>query len=299
MTNIKIIPCRFTKDFQELDGSPTENIASDLSPAFFTGTNATRVFRCASRDRMRLAREFLGYRSGVVYRLPHSYSDIDNIVVATSIAMKPAGKIEAQDDARFANYPCTDITVTYSIPPETMRAFGSLVTVTETMREASEFITCANQGLFWYVDGITNEQTNEFDAPGIVNHLTEWTYEIRGSKYIPAGVWGHPGSVNQVSAYSRTFGRTFPPETVLCCSPEVTQEKSFSDLSYTIRLRFLIKNNGTYDAPRGWNHFPRRSDTTDVDVVYERMVRAIDAPNSSAGWKIFYPLADFSDIYVP
>ncbi len=299
---IRTIPCRFTVDFEELDGSPTEQITSDLTPAFFTGTSATRVFRCASGDRMRLAREFLGYRSGVIYRLPHSYSDIANIVVATSIAMKPFGKMSGQRDNKFANYPKTDLTVTYTIPPEIVEAFGSLVTVTETMREASEFVTCSTKGLYWYVDGVNNEPTDEFDAPGVVNHLLEWTYEIRRSQYIPNGVWGHPGKVNEFAIYSRTFGKTFQPDTVLCCSPEVTQEKSFSDTSYNIRLRFLVKDNGltaSGDYALGWNHFPRRSDTTDTDVVYERIVRAKDAPDTSAGWKIFYPREDFRDILVP
>lgn len=294
----RLVPCRITVDCEELEGSPTEVIASDLSPDFWTGTGATRVFRCASGDRMLLIREFLGGWYGSIFRLPHSYTDISGLVVATSAATKPVGKMSGLVDNRFANYPKTDVTITYKIPPETFEAYGGLVTVTETMREASEFVTCSTKGLFWYVDGVTNEQTDEFDAPGTINNLTEWTYEIRRARIVPPGVWGHPGKVNLYQAYSRTYDRYFPPETLLCCSPEVTIERTFSGTTYNILLRFLVKNNGTFAIPKGWNHFPRRSIITDTDVTYERMVRAVDAPDSAAGWKVFYPLEDFVDIFI-
>ena len=142
---IRILPCRFTVDFQELDGSPIERITTE----FWQGTGATRVFRCASGDRMQLIKELLGYRRGSIIRRPHQYLDISGFVMATSVSTKPIGKIVAQADNRFADYPETEIEVTYTIPPELFEAFGGLVTVTETLRDASEFITLTNQEMFW------------------------------------------------------------------------------------------------------------------------------------------------------
>lgn len=294
---MRIVANRITVDFEELKGSPTEKVSYD----FWTGTGATRVVRCNSNVRLRLIQEFLGYWQGSIYHRPHPYLDLDpsGILVATDAATVPVGKITGQSDRRFADYPKVDVTITYSIPPEVFEAFGGLVSITESMRDASEFLTCDTKGLFWYVDGVTNEPISNFDAPGKINNLTEWTYEIRGAVRVPNGVWGYPGSVNQATSYSNTYDRYFPAETLLCCAPEVTKERNFNRTYYNIRLRFLAKNNGTLASPRGWNHFPRRHDTTIVDTSYERIVRAIDAPNTITGWKVFYPLADFSTIFVP
>jgi len=292
---MRILPCIFTVDFQELDGSPTETVASELSPEFWTGTGATRVFRCASRDRLQLIREFLGGYVPGGMRRPHSYTDISGLVVASSASTKPVGKISGQSDIRFANYPKTDVTITYKIPLETFEGFGGMVTLMETRREASEFVTSTSKNLFWFVDGVVNEQVDEFDAPGIINNLTEWTYEIRGARSLPSGLWGYPGKVNKYQVRSRTFGMRFPPETVLCCSPEISQERTFGGVIWNVRLRVLIKNNGTFAEPKGWNCFPRRSKDTEVDVKYERMMRAVDTAQD----KIFYPLEDFKDIFVP
>lgn len=295
---IRTVPNRITINYEELNGSPTEGGSYD----FWSGLGVAREVLCLSTDRLQLIKEFLGYWVGPTYHRPHPYLDLDptGILVATHFTTKPFGKIEAQEyDTRLANYPKTIINFTYSIPPEAFEAFGGLVTVTESMRGASEFLTCSTKGLYWYVDGVANEPIDEFDAPGKVNDLTEWIYEIRGTQTIPAGVWGFPGSVNEAVCYSRTYDRRFPAETLLCMPPEVTQERTFTRTSYTIRLRFLAKNNGTYAAPLGWNHFPRRSITADVDVSYERMVRAVNAADTLAGWKLFYPLADFSTIFVP
>ena len=288
---MRVVANRLTVDFMELDGSPTETISADL----WSGTGATRIFRCASEDRMQLIKEFLGYWTGAIYHLPHSYLDIAGIVVATNAATKPVGKITAQADNRFANYPKTDVTITYLIPPETFQAYGGLVTVTETMREASEFVTCASKGLYWYVDGVDNEPIDEFDAPGVVNDLVEWTYEIRRARVVPAGIWGYPGHVNSYQCYSRTFNLFFPAETLLCCTPEVSVERTFNGTTYNITLRFLSKNNGTLLGPRGWNHFPRRSELDATDVSWERMV----TNKTGNVEKIFYPHADFRNIFVP
>ena len=291
------IPNRITVDCQELEGSPTE----EASAEFWQGTRATRIFQCASVDRIKLINEFLGYWSVPnTYHEPHSYIDLSFLCVATSAATKPFGKMgQARIDPRFADYPKTIVIFSYSIPPETFEAFGGLVTVTESMQDASEFLTCSKKGLYWYVDGVTNELISDFDAPGKINNLMEWTYEIRRAQVVPAGVWGYPGSVNNATCHSDTYGRYFPVETLLCGSPEITVERTYNKTFYNIRLRFLVKNNGTLSAPKGWNHFPRRSITDDVDVSYERMVRAVDAPNTASGWKLFYPLADFSTIFVP
>lgn len=292
---IRIVPHRFTVDFEELKGSPTESLSRD----FWKGTGAVRVFRCASADRIKLANELLGYMAGFVYHLPHPYTDISRLLVATNIATNPVGKISGQDDAKFANYPKTDLTVTYTIPQETFEAFGGLVTVTETIQEASEFVTLPTKGLFWYVDGVANEPIREFDAPGKVNKLLEWTYEIRNAQFVPGIIWYNYGKVNAYSIYSRSLDTTFPAETLLCGSPTVVRETTYYSTGYNITLRFLIKNNGTFANPFGWNHYPRISDETSVDIEYERMVKAVDAPNTIAGWKVFYQLSDFRTMFVP
>ena len=292
---LRIVPQRFTVDFEEIDGSPTESMSRD----FWQGTGAVRTFRCASRDRIKLANEFLGYRVGNIQHLAHSYTDLSFLVVATSITTKPVGKISAQADNRFANYPKTDLVVTYSIPPETFEAYGGLVTITESIQEVSEFVTVPAKNLYWYVDGVTNELIDEFDAPSKINKLLEWTYEIRHAESVPNNLWLFHGKVNSERVYSHSLGTWWPAETLLCGSPSVVRERTFSSTFYNITLRFLIKMNPGASGVVGWNHYPRISDDTDTDVVYERMVRAIDAPNTTAGYKYFYPLADFSGLYIP
>jgi len=292
---IRILPCLFTVDFEEMEGSPEERVSTEWQEL-----GAIRVFRCAAGDRFQLAREFMGYTTvfGNVVKIhkAHSYSCIGADVQAVSAEIKPIGKMIAAPDIRFANYPKGEVRITYKLPPELFRAYGGLVSVTETLQAASEFVTVPIKGLFWYVDGINNEPITVGDAPGKINNLEEWTYEVRRARAVPAGVWNAPGYVNMKPVYSRSLDRYFPSETLLCRNPTVQREITFSDITFNITLRFLIKNNGTPSDPKGWNYFPRIS-KPGASVSYEYMFDG----KASITEKIFYTPLDFNKagIFVP
>ncbi len=292
---IRIVPQRFTVDFQEMEGSPTESMSGE----FWQGTGAVRTIRCDSRDRVKLANEFLGYRTYYVIHQPHAYRDLTSLLVATSIETKPIG-VMTNSPGPDANYAKTELVITYTIAPETFEAFGGLVTINESIREVSEFVTVPTKGLYWYVDGIHNEAIDEFDAPGKINKLLEWTYQIRHAYEVPTDAFLCYGKVNLYSVYSRSLGYWFQPQTLLCGAPDITKERTFNGNWYDITLKFSVKQNiGPGDTIVGWNHYPRSSDGDETDIVYERMVKAEDSPDNATGYKTFYPIVDFKNLYIP
>lgn len=291
--SVQILPSRFTVDFEELDGSPTENISVE-----WEGISVNRSFRCAAADRMSLVKSFLGWTEylglNIIIHRPHVYTYISNDLMAYNAAIKPEGKIQAViGDSRFANYPYATVEISYKIPQALMaECYGAFVTISETLQEASEFVTLPEEKLFWKVDGGVYLPLDLLDAPGKVNKLLEWTYEIRNALYMPPGIWGYPGHVNAYECYSRTFDIRFPAGTLLCGNPTVSKEVSFSATTFNILLRFLAKNNGTYLIPKGWNYFPNVG-RSGVDVSFEPIYDSAGNP------KIFYPFADFRNIFVP
>lgn len=291
-----VLPNKFTVSFSELDGSPLEKMSIDHQKI-----GVTRVFRCASRDRLQLVKEFLGYTevvgSSVKFHKPHSYVDIVNTLIAVDASTKPVGKIAGADDNRFAEYDSVDVEIVYRILQEETgvsspsAVYSGLVTITEVMTDASEFVTVTTKGLFWGT-GAGRIPLDPSDAPGKINNMLEWTYQVRGARRVPWGVYGFPGHINGAAVYSKSTGITFPPETLLCGQPSIERVVSYSDTTFSISLRFLAKNNGTFSSPLGWNHFANTS-KDGGDISYERIYDKNDAA------KIFYPLNDFNAIIIP
>lgn len=289
---VRILPCRLTVPFSELDGSPTENIAVE-----WTGFGANRSLKVAAANRMQLIKELLGYKEYVGGNLlihqAHEYRYISNLLTAVSVTTKPFGKIAATPgDSRFADYPDSIVDVVYKIPQwRTAQFYEGLVTVTDTVQPSTEFITINTEKLYW--DAAQAEPLDSMDAPGKLIHTLEWIQEIRNAIVLLPGVWGLPGYVNSYPVYSRFLNTTFPAGTLLCEPPTVDREVSFDSIpTYNITIRFVAKNNGTYAVPRGWNYFPRWN-----------------AGGTSVSWlplydgvgnvKIFYPFADFRNIIIP
>lgn len=292
--SVRILPCNFTVDFEEMEGSPVENVSVEWAEL-----GVSREFKCAAADRFSLVRSLIGFTevfgANVVIHKPHAYTFISELVMCTNVEVKPFGKMIAGPDSRFSNYQDVIVSAIYKIPQGVMaEAFGALVTITETLQEASEFITLPEKGLYWLVSTgpFVGEELDYMDAPGKISQLLEWTYEIRNALYVPAGVWGYPGHVNTYEVYSRTFDIRFPAGTLLCGNPTVSKEISFSATTFNISLRFLAKNNGTYAAPKGWNYFPRVSKVGGA-ISFEPIY------DTNGVAKIIYPYADFRSIFVP
>lgn len=265
---IKTVPCRFTKTFEELDGSPVEELSSEI-----TALRTVRNFKCAWEDRIQLAVEFVGYTqafgTAVVYHYPHQYTVISSLLVAVEVSIKPFGKTGALTDDRFTKYNYAELIVTYQMPRiETSEAYGGAVTINEQIHGASEFITLPTKNLFW---GKAGEKVliDTFDAPGKVNQMIEWIYNIRGARILP-NIQLYPGRINKYASRSTSLGYIFPPTTLLMGEPIISKETSFDGVKYDLTLRFLFKNNGTYANPRGWNYFPRVSNPG-IHISWERI----------------------------
>jgi len=211
--------------------------------------------------------------------------------MAIDVSIDPFGKVAGQvGDDRFATYDYALITVTYGIPQrETSEAYGGNVTVIETLRGASEFLTLPTEGLYWG-KGTSKKPITNLAAPGKISCLMEWTYAIRGALTLPSGFQTHPGKVNQYAAVSNTLGWTFPVETLLCNNPEQTRELSFDGASHDLTLKFMYKNNGTIANPKGWNYFPKPN-AGGTALSWEPITDGTDD-------KEIYTPADFGDVII-
>ena len=280
---IRRVRNRITINCEELEGSPVETASAE----FWNGTSATRTFRCLSIDRIKLINEFLGYWDRNVWHEPHSYTDLTFLCVATSAATKPVGKMSGQLDNRFAQYPKTDVTFTYTIPPETYEAFGGLITITETVNSASEYLTFPAKSLFW--DAGQTEPLDPMDAPAKISHLTEWTYEARHVRNVPSGIFTFPGHINSIAVPSDTLRFIFPAGTLLCGVATVVRQTSFGRTDYDVTVKMLYKNNGDLTTPLGWNYFPNPS-KTGGPIEFGRIY------DDGGTAKEFYPAADLRPI---
>lgn len=291
--SVRILPARFTVNFEEKDGSPTESIAVE-----WTGFGVNRTFMVAASDRMQLIKEMLGYKEiiggNLIVHQAHEYRYISSLLTAVSASVKPLGAKMGTDpdDIRFANYADSVVDIVYKIPQWRMaEAYGGLISITETVQPTTEFVTISEQKLYW--DNTQTEELDSMDAPGLLIHGLEWTYEVRGALEVLPGVWGHPGKVNSRIVASNILGVWFPVGTLLCMPPTVVRELSFDAMpTYNITLKFVAKNNGTASSPKGWNWFPYFG-KTGANVTWQPIY------DDAGAEKIFYPYADFRDIIVP
>ncbi len=285
---IRFIHNAMTVNFEELDASPEEMLTST-----WAGSGATRRLKVRSVDRIRLVRELLGYAAGqgspgifgfpnVLIYLPASFGpDMPNLV-ATNAVVKPFGKTGAvSSDTRFANYEHSIISVTYEWNTKLRSAIYGLITLNETVQDVSEFVTLPTKNLYWGTGG-GKEAIEEFDAPGKMNYGLEWTYTIAGAYYVPTEIYDPVGKLNLFEVVAPGIRRIFPPFTLLYASPVVESEITYSGTVYRITLRFLHKNNGTFDSPKGWNWFPRIS-ASGADITYEPITDGTDSKNIYGG----------------
>ncbi len=288
--DVRFIQNVVTTYFGELAGSPEEMIASAWG-----GVGATRKFHCLSRDRISLVRELLGYSEvvgdNVLIHYPAPYGPDIPSLVATSVVVKPFGKVSAvATDARYATYPGVIIDVNYEVANRIASERYGLVTLTEEILDTTELQTMTTRGLYWGT-GAPREGIGPFDAPSKLSHGKEWIYTISGAYTIPSTIFDHVGKINTSAITSSYTGQVFAPGTLLYTSPSIASEVTIAGTIYRITLRFLHKNNGTFDSPMGWNFFPRPS-KAGSDVDYEQIYDGADQA------KIFYVATDFTDVFV-
>ena len=285
----RFIPNSLTVPFEELAGSPEER-----STITWAGDGATRRLKCLSINRIALERELLGYigftGGNVSLHLPASFGVDRPNLVATNVVIKPFGRVSGViTDTRFANYEFSVLNVTYEVATRVLSERYGFITLTEEIRDISEFVTLPTKGLYWGTGG-GKEAIVAFDAPGKINYGLEWIYTISGAYRVPPQIFDYVGMVNRVAISVIDLERTYMPYTLLYAEPVVVKEMTFGGMIYRITLRFLHKDNGTPASPKGWNWFPRIS-ASGAEITYERITDGTDS-------KIFYKNADFRDVFV-
>lgn len=281
-----IIPCALNISFEEMDGSPIESIYGDIRKS-----SVIRTVRCLATVRANLIREFLGWTEiiagNVVIHLPHYYGVIVGYLRASSADTIPHGRIKASiGDDRFADYEYSVITIKYEEPQfeyGESTLYGGYVSWKETLRSASEFITLAQEGLYWGIGG-GKVEIEDFEAPTLINVMTEWIVEVESIRTIPANLEDYPGKINSGIATTRS-GLTFPISTLLCSGIEKEVHVTPSGHTWNATFRFLYRKEG-------WNYFPRPS-TVAAAISWERIT---DGTNN----KQFYESADFTGfLWIP
>ena len=285
---VRFIPHRLTVPFEELAGSPEER-----STITWAGDGATRRLKCFSTNRTFLERELLGYTelidSNVLIHLPAPFGVDRPNLIATNVIITPFGRVSGViTDIRYANYLHCVLNITYEVATRVLSNRYGFITLTEEIRDMSEFVTLPTKGLYWGTGG-GKEAIEAFDAPGKLNYGLEWIYTISGAFRVPPQIFDYVGKINTVAISMPDIGQTFMPYTLLYAEPVVVKDMTFGGTIYRITLRFLHKDNGTAASPKGWNWFPRIS-ASGAEVTYEPIT---DGTNS----KNFYHASDFRDVF--
>ncbi len=179
-----LVPHRFSVPFEELDGSPEE-----LVTRTWGGTSATRRVKCLVRDRVTLVNELLGYTANWTIHPPAPYGPDILGILASSVSIKPFGKLsQNQSDDKYANYDYCIIDISFEAMEKVLSGIYGYITITETLRDASEFVTLPTKNLFWGTGGGAVAIT-PFDAPGKINAVGEWIYEISGASAVPSVIF--------------------------------------------------------------------------------------------------------------
>jgi len=281
---ISLVEATFTIDFEEMDGSPVETLSRD-----FNKVASTRVIRCPWADRMQMAKEFIGWMELMggtsIQHLPHRYESINGEVMAKDVKMKPASRIQAdEDDNMVAAYKTAELTIDYVVT-QTQGAitwnqagldiYGAAVLISETITVATEFLTLPHKGLY-FGTGETKVKLDTLSAPAKVCTVLEWHYNVSGAILVPIGSI-FPGRINSDEVVSTSLGYTFPAETLLCGAPVIRRETSFDTVEFNISLRYFYKNNGidANGAACGWNHFPNPNYPDSAPISWERITDGI------------------------
>ena len=296
---IRFMPNRLTIPFEELDGSPEERRTSA-----WAGDGAVRKLKVRSRDRLWLEKQLLGYlevagtknmagtSDNVLIHLPVPFGPDRPGLVATSIVTKPFGRVAGvPSDTRFANYDYSLMEVTYEVATRLASSVYGFITLSETTKDITEFVTLPTKNLYWGTGG-AKEAIDRFDAPAQVNYGLEWTYTITGAYRVPPHLFDYVGFTNSRLIYIKHLMMPCYPGTLLYTEPAVVKQETFGGTIYRITLRFLHKDNGLVGVGlyAGWNWFPRIS-ASGAAITYERIT-------DGTSEKIFYDLVDFRDVFV-
>ena len=291
----RFVPHILTVPFEELDGSPEER-----ATVAWAGDGATRKFKCLSRNRIALERELLGYiepqgsigiggAQNHIIHLPAPFGVDRPNLMAMNVVVKPFGRVSAVNaDSRYANYDYSILDVTYEVATRMRSDQYGFITLSEEIRDLTEFVTLPTKNLYWDTGGAA-EAIEAFDAPGKMNYGLEWIYTISGAYRVPPEIFDYVGKINTVAILKGDIGQTFMPYTLLYAEPVVAKETTFGGAIYRITLRFLHKDNGTPASPKGWNWFPRISASGSA-ITYEPIT---DGTNN----KNFYSSADFRSVF--
>lgn len=281
----RFIPHRLTVPFEELDGSPVVRSTSS-----WAGDGATRKLKCLTTNRIELERELLGYVYGNVVHLPASFGVDRPNLIATNVTLTPFGRTGAVgNDNRYADYEHVILNVAFEVVTKIPSPQYGFVTLSEEVRDLSEFVTLPVKNLYWGTGG-DKEEIDTFDAPGKMNYGLELVYTISNAYRVPPEIFDYVGKVNSEAINHPGIGYVFEPYTLLYASPSVSSELTFGGTIYRITLRFLHKENGTPANPKGWNWFPRIS-AAGEEITYETITDGTDS-------KIFYGSADYRGVFI-
>lgn len=268
----------FTIDYDELANSPQES---------FTNGNIqiTRLLSCAWIYRIQFMKELLGYlaEDSTVYYADEYDTGTIQIpnVFCTTVDIEPLGI-----DQDTGEYLKAKIIAKYEYRKYNIPSAGNIVYVTESLENASEFLTLPDKLLYW-----VNDQTrplNPSETPSKIIPLLQWSYTKNLLTSVPNETLSLPGKVNDASVYSRALDLTFPTETLLCSNPSLTREvTNQGTTAWTVTFRFTYRNNGTASVPLGWNHFPDTR-TAGEDITFGRIY------DGSGNTRYVYERADFS-----
>jgi len=243
----RIVPCVLSVDYEELsfpDASPTEHVGKE----YF---QATRILQCDWADRLTLYKELLGYteQSGdtVIYHQPHAYPH-NKRLFADEITTRPEGPEENPADSSVMEWKKALLTVQYRVPP-----FGVVpddteppeTLVSESLEPSAQFLTLNGRKVYW--DNAQAQPLGEdYDFSFPVRQM-DWVYTRHQMPWIPAAVTTLVGTCNEAEMTSATLGLTFPPETLLFGTPQLSRDITNEGYqAWRATFRFTYK-------PSGWN----------------------------------------------
>ena len=276
---IRIMPCRFTVPFEEIAKSPSLRIAANRDES-----HAARTLQCAGVYHYQLVKELLGYTEfsalGVVYHRPHTITIISPFMIATTVDVNSFDdKVCGQTIDGLNVYETVRLTVRYEAvslrdvgSTQAFDKYGNVVSVTEDIRPASEFLTLPTEGLFWG-KGEDKVPLEDLHAPAMAVEMYEWIYNIRNAKKVPDElIFTHPGKINSKPVTSRAYNKNFPAGTLLCGNPEVRQEITpDGGQTFDITLRYTFSYNGIDSVSGdaiGWNYYPH---VVETEIKWERI----------------------------
>ena len=286
-----VITPPFVKHSNVLSYSYTEMEGSPLLSFARGETLLTRKLKCLWKDRVPLARQFLGYSeylgTDVHYWLPHDYrpwrraqrlycQEINNITGFAAMVESPARSTEAE----YAN---AIMELTYKALPYEVTWNGPLAT--ETIEPVTEFITLDNGKLYWDVS--QNEKVEDIETPSFVTRMFDWVFTMHQMPYVPLNLLNLVGSVNETRVYSDTFGFFFNPETLLMGQPSIAREYKINTgargIPFTVTVRMTARS-------RTWNVFPKASGLVSGSMEWSNIY------DDSGNRYRPYPLAEFNGV---